>query len=263
MLKVLQSLTNDSILIVKNCSEINLNQMKDKKLFIFTNSRISSSVKKELQQQPRKLFILGDDQISNEEEKHFNNAEDFIFELADEFYRCYISEMKDDIDPSKLTNPIHKQLKEVYRKFSRNNQRSISTETTIIWLKFNNKDDQMITNTQKLFKNIVSSFLIIDDCQECYGHLCTDEFNHSVFLIIDDNYQEKCLATLQTLENIKKMYRYDSIKEKKNGVRLKLTYDLITHYNQLANQCQNNHYLDIAKDMFLKARNLCDLLIQF
>jgi hypothetical protein len=264
MLNVLQSLTNDSILIVKNCSEIDLNQIKDKTIFIFTTSRISSLVKKEIRQQPQKLFILGQDQNSNNEENYFHNSEDFIFELADELYRCYMWEVNNDrrsgntlasTYKNELANQIHKQLKEIHRTSSTNNQSIISTETIIIWLKFNNKNDQIITNTRILFENIVSSFIIFDDCEECFGHLCTDEFNHSVFLIIDDNYKDINLATLQALENIKQIYRYDQ-----SGIRLRLTYDLISHYNQLGDQCQDKKDFHNAKKLFLKARDLCQMI---
>jgi hypothetical protein len=267
MLNVLQSLINDSILTLNNYSDINFDQMKNKTIFIFTNSKIYSSIKKETQQ-PTKFFILEEDKNLNDQLGHFNKSEDLIFQLADQLYQCYIWEVDDDqrsgrnsqaIQKKEFANQIHKQLKEVYK----NNPSTISIKTTIIWLKFNDNNDQIIRNTKSLFENIVSSFLIFDDREECFSHICTDEFNHSVFIIIDDNYKDMSIATLPNLNNVKKIYRYDSIKETKNGIRLQLTYDLISHYNQLANQCQNNRDSDNAKDMFLKARDLCELIIQF
>lgn len=161
--------------------------------------------------------------------------------------------MKDNLRSNDISsliqiNPIHKQLKEIYRTFSRNNQTSISIKTTIIWFKFNDNNDKIITNTQKLFENLVSSFLIFDDCEECYSHICMDGFNHSVFLIIDDNYQERSIATLQTLNNIKQFYRSNQ-----SGVRFKLTYDLVSHYNQLGNQCEDNKDFENAKKKLFKS----------
>jgi hypothetical protein len=276
MLNVLQSLTKDSILIVNNYSEINFSQMEDKSIFIFTNSKIYSSMKKEIHQKAISVSILDEDGNSTDQLGHYNDSKDFIFQLSDELLECYTREVKDHLrsdeicqatQKKELVNRIPKELKKVHRTFSQNDQTSICTETTIIWLKFNNNNDQIIIETENSFKNIVSSFMIFDDCEECFGHLCTDGLNHSVFLIIDNNYQEKSLATLQTLNNIKKMFRYNQLPSTKeiknddqNNVCVRLTFDLIGHYNQLAKQCEENKDSDNAKKMFSKARLLCELL---
>jgi hypothetical protein len=116
----------------------------------------------------------------------------------------------------------------------------------------------MIIKTKNLFENIVSSFLIFDDPQECYSDvLCTD----SVFLIIDDNYKEMSIATFQTLDNIKQIYRYNQ-SETKNEILVRLIYDLIYHYNKLANECENNNDLDNAKDIRSKVCELLELIVR-
>ncbi len=155
--------------------------------------------------------------------QHFNNSEELIFQLYDEIFKCYTLEINNHKKSGKhsqaaqkeeLINQIDKQIKNVHRTFSQNNPSTISTKTTIIWLKFNNVNDEMIIKTKNLFENIVSSFLIFDDPQECYSDvLCTD----SVFLIIDDNYKEMSIATFQTLDNIKQIYRYNQ-SETKNEI---------------------------------------------
>jgi hypothetical protein len=62
-------------------------------------------------------------------------------------------------------------------------------------------NDNSITKIQNLIENIVS-FSIFEDEGECYSYICTTAYDHFVFLIIDDDYQD--ISGFQRLDNIKK-----------------------------------------------------------
>jgi len=270
MLDALRSLTNDSILIHNNYSEIDFDTMINKIIVIFTHSQLMSSMKK-IHSQLTHYFILEDNNNEVDQPRRFNNSEDLIFQLADELYRYYKWEANEDFrsadndkqkEKEEVANTIHKQLKKVHQIFSENPRPPISTITTLVWLKSHQDNDNDIKKIQNLFKNIVSSFPVFVYEQECYVDVCTTQYDNSVFLIIDNDYQDISVVGFQQLENVKKIYRYDQTSSDGNGetLSLKLIYDLIYHYNQLGNEFQDRNDSNNAKDMFLKARDLCELI---
>jgi hypothetical protein len=280
MLNALRSLTKDSILICDNSSDINFDTMLNKTILLFASSQSITSMTRKPQQFTQS-FILEEDKNKGDQLGHYTNSEDLIFQLADELYRYYNWESNEDLrsgdtsmanEKKELANQIHKELKKVHQRFSvdeNDDKPPICTITTIVWLKSNYDNDDVMTKIENLFKDLVSSFPIFYDEQECFSYVCTTEYNNSVFIIIDNDYKDISVLGFRQLNNVKQIYRYDqslSTKEATNGNRdylcVRLTHDLISHYNELGNQFEERKDSNNAKDMFLKARDLCELLIK-
>jgi hypothetical protein len=272
MLDKISFLTNHSILIHHNYSEIDFNTMINKTIVLFTTSQVISSLKK-THSQLTHYFILKDEKNEVSQRGQFNDSEDLIFQLADELYRYYKWEANEDLrsgdndaekEKEEIANRIHKELKKVHQTFSENLKSPISTTTTttIVWLRSLQDNDDDIQKIQNLFEKIIPTFSIFFDSEECFNEVVTILYDYSVFLIIDNDYQDISVVGFQQLQNIKQIYRYDqtSADGNRDSLSSKLIYDLIYHYNQLANEFQDRKDSNNAKDMFLKARDLCDLL---
>lgn len=284
MLDTLRRLINDGILLYDNTSNIDFDKMLNKTIYIFASRQsISSMTKKPIQ--TSFYFILEDDEDKTDQLERFSDIEDLIFQLADELYRCYKQESKDDLrsgntslgnDKEELANQIHSELKKVdQHNFHDDNdddtKSSICAITTVIYLKsrYNHKDG--MKKIKNLLENIVSSFLIFNDEQECYSHICTNDYNSSVFIIIDNDYRDGSIVGFQRLDNVRKIYHYDpspssiqeTSKNNHNEFSIRLAYDLISHYNQLGAEYEETKDPHNAKDMFIKARKLCEILNDF
>ncbi|CAF1264502.1 unnamed protein product [Adineta steineri] len=199
-----------------------------------------------------------------------------MFQLADELYHYYKLEAIGDIklgdislakEKEEQANQIHKELKEVHQRFFRtdtNDKSDIYTITKLIWLQstYNTNDDMI--KIQNLFENILPSCLIFSDEEECYCHICTTEIDTIIFLIIDTIYKDSSVVGFQQLNNVKKIYFYDQSLPRKNfdNIYFQLIHDLISHYNKLGNECNAKKDAEKAKDMFIKAQKLCELLIE-
>jgi hypothetical protein len=273
MLNSLCSLTNNSILICDNISDIDFDALINKTILIFASSQIISSITKNLKPLT-KIFILEEDKTKTNERGRFTNSEDLIFQLSDELCDYYKWEATDDSrsgDSSlakkkeEIANRIHPELKKVQGRFSENedDDKLTTCATALVWLTTMYDNDESITKIQNLFGNIVSSFSIFQDEQECYNYMCTIECDHFAFLIIDDDYQD--VSGFQQFHNIKEIYRYVQswANREKIAFRLELIHDLISHYNKLAIECNERRYSKNAKDMFLKASYLSKALIEF
>ena len=268
MLNTLKSLVTDSMLIVKNFREVNFEAISAKKIYIFTNSEMYPSVQKKTKADL--IYILEKENNRIVQEQHYNDSEDLINELADELYRCYISEIEDDRksdetillkEKEEIANEIPKKIKELYQTTI---QTLICPDTTIIWLGFCDEDNEIIKTIKRLLEENDLSFLNFNNPECCYYYTCGEGSNHSLYLIIDDRYDDRSITTLLTLKNIKKIYRYNTSLPVYYGdnVFSRLICDLITHYNDLANQYQNNCDSDQVQRMLQKANNLCELYSQ-
>jgi hypothetical protein len=230
-----------------------------------------------MKQKPRQLtqyFLLEETDNEINQPGRFNNSEDIIFQLADELYRCYKWESNEDSrsgntdtaqQKEELANQIHSNLKKIHQIFSKNDNESISIITTIVWLKSENTNENNIQQIQNLFENIIPSFSIFNNEHECHNHMVINEYNHSVFLIIDNDYKDISVIGFKQINNVKQIHRYkqlSSTKDTINQFSIKLIHDLIDHYNQLGNQFEDRNDTNNAKDMFLKARHLCQILVK-
>ncbi|CAF1351980.1 unnamed protein product [Adineta steineri] len=275
MLTTLQSLTNDSILIYSNSSKVDFETMSDKTILVFTTNQIMSTMTN-ISKQSIKFFILEEDKNRVNQMERFDNCEDLMFQLADELHHYYKLEAIGDTklgdislakEKEEQANRIHKELKEVHQRFSRidtNDKSDIYTITKLIWLQSTYNTDDDITKIQNLFENILPSCLIFTDEEECYCHICTTEINNIIFLIIDTIYKDSSAIGFQQLNNVKKIYFYDQLSSQKNfdNIYFQLIHDLISHYNKLGNEYNAKKDAEKAKDMFIKAQKLCELLIE-
>jgi hypothetical protein len=280
MLNTLHSLTNGSILIFDNTSDIDFDALSDKTVLLFTSSQAISSMKKKLKQGTQ-LFLLEDDKNEVDHRERFASSEDLIWQLADELYRYYKQEASDDFisghtllskKKEELADQIHNELTHVHKKLLNSDttkKQSIRSKTTLIWLQSNLPDDIIVENVQKL-SEIVSFYLPFTDEKSCYYHVCQNQFDNSVFLIIDTHYKDSVLIRFQKLPNVKHVYRYgQSLSNNMMSITncgdlcFQLTHDLITHYNNVGTECDVRKDPETANDMFLKASELCKLLVEF
>ena len=119
MLRALISITNNSITIFDNSSVVELNKLSKKTNFVFASRQFADTLKN-IPKRIKAIFTLEDDENKADHYTRFATGEHFIFQLADELYRCYKDEaiecfassdrkaakIKEDI-----SNRIHEELK--------------------------------------------------------------------------------------------------------------------------------------------------------
>ncbi|CAM4915895.1 unnamed protein product [Rotaria socialis] len=281
MLNTLQSMTNDSLLIYDNGSDFDSDVTSDKRILLFSTAQYASLTTESFKQKAQ-IFILEEDTNKVDLKQRFDNSEDLIFELADQLYRYYMLEAKEDSkqgdtysakEKEDLANRIHSELKKVFQNISTNivdDKPAVNSKTTFIQLKPLGDTDSIMKTMRRQYKNIVSDDFIFHDAEECFGHICTAEYSNIVFLIINiQHYEESSITGFEFLENIKHIYRYnpssivnDRIICNPKNLRFRFTHDLIEHYNNLGNEFNQRNNAEKAKGMFLKAQQLCAILIE-
>ena len=268
MIKVLQSLTKNSIIILDHPSEMDFNSLQHKTIFIFTTNEIHSFMNKRLSQ-VNSFFLLGEGQ--SDKIKYFDHLKDLLFELSDQLYRCYRWEMEKDLESgekslsnqkNELANQIHYQLKKLYRikgDLFLEKKSTISKSTTLIWLKSNNEYHESIGNQ---LETLFTSFRLFSNLNDCYSHILTIENESAVYLIIDDEYKEKDVIGFFQLKHVKQIYRFVPNSKNEKKLLLKILHDLIDHYNQLSNQFEEEKDLNSSEEMLNKRRLLCEILLR-
>ena len=269
MIEILRSLTHHSIVVLKTPAEIDRNSIENKTIFLFTTNEIYSSMNKRIFP-ISSCYLLGEDQ--SDTNRHFNNLKDLIFELSDELSHCYLWEMEKDLESGnklqsdekkEIAKQIPYQLKKLYRTqpnlFLENRPTNFSTKTTLIWLKHNNQNNQSIQFIRDKLKSIVTSFEIFSNLGDWHLHMLTNEIESSVFLIIDDQYQENDVAAVQQFNNIKHCYRF--ISKNSETFFLEILHRLIEHFNQLSNHFNERNDSNSSKEMLKKTRQLCETIL--
>jgi hypothetical protein len=281
MLNALHQLTNGTILIADNGSEIDFQQLPDKTIFLFTSSQFIVSMKTKFKQNSL-MFILESDPNKVDQRERFATGEDLICQLADEMYRCYTKEASKYFglnDPKmakekeNLAKQIHNELRKAHQKIvtlDNNIQSLVCTRTELVWLKSKSQDDVKVDQLQHDLSEIVSYPQSFDNEYDCQNYICNDRNVFVVFLIIDTHYNQSIITNFEHLNNVKRLYRYGkspledkTIITNPDDLRCRLTYDLIAHYSDLGAQCRAKNNAEQARDMFLKAKKLCDLLAEF
>ena len=281
MLNALNSLTNGSILVFDNSTNFSFDNLSNKKIILFSSSQFISSITNKPEQLV-KSFILDEHTDKVQQEERFDNSEDLIFQLADELYRCYKHEASDDSksgdanlakEKEEIANRIHSELKKAHQRFSTNvsdhDKSPISTKTALVWLEYESNNEDVGANMQKRFGDILSSISTFKDQEECFCHVCTNEHDNTVFLIIDGDYKDSAVVGLSNLRNVKKIYscnRTSSTNKTSvnnhNDLYFQLTHDLIAHYNKLGSDFNARKEAEKAKEMFLKAHQLCKIILE-
>lgn len=280
MLSVLRSLTNGSILVYDHF-DINFDTLPNKKVLLFTKSQFIGSMTRQ-PKQVTKLFILEEDKTKVDHRERFANTEDLIFQLADELCRYYKSEAIDDVgsnNPSlakekeMIANRIHSELQAVYQNLSKNENNEkplLSTTTSIVYLKSKDHEESDMNKAEDLFKDIVTSFATFEDERKCYDHLCANDSANAIFLIIASHCQDSSVANFQRLSNIKQVYRFDQTSSSTKDLHspdgdpfwFQLTHDLLSYYNRLGNEFSSRKEAQKAKEMFVKAHRLCQVIFE-
>jgi hypothetical protein len=239
---------------------------------LFASSEFASTIEHNKPEYIKAIFILENDKNKVDQRERFATAEDLIFQLADEIYRCYKKEESEYTisgDASMATikakqaNQIHSELKKVHERYinDHNSHRGVTTATTLLWLKSELQDNTNVEKVQNLFEKVVSSFIVCDSKSICHNYLLENKSAGAIFLIIDTNDDVSTVADFEKLPNIKGVYRYGpSDIANCDDLCSRLTCDLIAHYNKLGDDCSAKQDGKTAKDMFLKAHELCKIL---
>lgn len=273
MLETLRMLTNDSISIVDNCSHLNLKQIQNKCVLIFTTKQFYNP-NHFSDFDVKKCFLLQDQTNQSEENEHFNNVKDLIFELADQLYRIYRQESIDDLNCSQIqkglikeiiSKEIYIQLENLYKQFHSIEEQQQAKQIQLIWLKFNQENKILIKKLEEILKGRIESFVYFDNADDLFNYFLLTKVDYSIYLIIDNEYNEQSIAAIQQFNSIEKMYRYSTPSNKlnenyRNKILLDLVYDLILHYNHLANRFQETNQLNNAKQTLAKACSLTKLI---
>jgi hypothetical protein len=162
----------------------------------------------------------------------------------------------------KQASQIYSELKRVHQQYLvGSNDVTTSTTTTLLWLKSKMEDDAAsVGKIQQVFEKIVSSFLVSDSLSECQNYLSENKSAGAVFLIFGT---DRVVADFQQLPNIKGVYRYEADKINYDELCSRLTCDLIAYYNKLGDDYSAKKDTKTARDMFMKAHELCNILNDF
>jgi hypothetical protein len=247
---------------------------------LFVSSEFATAMESK-PEQTKAIFILEDDNTKVDHRERFATGEDLIFQLTDELYRCYKKEANDYLIvgntamaeiQEKQASRIHSELKTAHQNYfaSKNSSTaSICTTTTLVWLKSKSKNDTEVREMQNLICKVVSSFQAFASHASCQTYLLDHKTAGTVFLIISTDYEDSIVADLQQLPNVKFVYRYGQPSMKNESVisnydylRFRLIYDLIGHYKELGTNCKTIQDIKTAKDMFMKAHELCNILAE-
>lgn len=207
MLKALQSMIKESLLICPDTSVIDLDTPSEMTTFLFISSEVAEMIMRQ-NKQIGPTFILENDPKKVDDEMRFGSGLDLLFQLADEIYRCYIKEERE------YANQIHVELKRIYNSISKNNlstEKSIDTTTTtaIVWLNMNTQQTTTTERLNKLLSMLVSSFVVFDDQITCEQYLIQNKSMGMVFLVINTEQQISYGMDFRELSNIKIIYYYE------------------------------------------------------
>ena len=280
MLKKLLQLTNYSILLFDYPPLVDFNTLPQKSTLLFVSSEFASTMEEKNFKYIKAVFILESDKKKVNQRERFGTIEDLIYQLVDEVYRHYKQEAKSyfmskDSSIAKIkesqANQVHIEMKKIYQCYIKCNSRTtvstVSTETTLIWVTSISQDKNVIKKIQHRFDKIVSSFRLFESKSEYQSYVLENKFAGDIFLIISIDPEDSMAVDFQHLSNVKAVYHY-GLSLVKNGTNitnyddlcLRLACDLISHYNKLGDDCNAKQNAKAAKDMFMKAHELCKIL---
>ena len=256
------------------------NKLPKKTTFLFASRQFVDKLKRK-SKLFEAIFVLEDDQNKADHQKRFTTGAHFIFQLADELYRCYKKEAQDyrksgyfSIAKIKeeLANRIHEELKKAYKSVltDKNNITAVvDTVVTVIWLR-SERHETEVKQLQDMIDNIVSSFQAFDSEVACQNYLQINESCGVVYLIINTDYRHPNVTAFQQLSNVKTVYLYGqgfldykTVIKDYNDLCFELISDLAGYYNKLGSACSAKQDPKTARDMFSKAAELYRILAKF
>ena len=131
MFKGLQSIVKESLTITSNRLAIDLVELDGKTTIIFVSSEFAEIMTGQAKSMETMSILESD-----------SKKVDLIFQWADEIYRCYMKEARDDFELGDLfwanikkecANQIHNELKRIYNpmcKDDHSKEKSVDTRTT-------------------------------------------------------------------------------------------------------------------------------------
>jgi hypothetical protein len=274
VLEVLRSFASKFILIMNDESTIDFSQWSKRPTIIFTTTQFASSI--ENLSKNFKIFLL-DNGNKNIEQQRFGTIDDLICRLADEIIENYRLEANEyteagDIIKAKEQNEyahrIYRELRQIDDKLRINQSpmKILDITPILIWLISNTRNTEEDTDyIEENLGKYFSSYLIFFN--EHDFHDCIAKSTNDMFLIIYSDYRESIAKGSRQFSNVKYVYRYgesktedDKIITNRDNLRYHLIYNLIDYYGKLGEQYRANNQKKQARDMFLKAQTLCQLL---
>jgi hypothetical protein len=145
----------------------------------------------------------------------------------------------------------------------------INTKTVLVWLKSKSQDNIEVEKLQNTLCKVISPVPIFDTQFDCLNYLCTTVLAAVVFLIISADYEDLIVTGFQKFNNIQAIYRYGQIASQNEAIIdnyddlcFHLISDLATHYNKLGSTCSAKQDAKTAKNMFMKAHELYNILVE-
>lgn len=269
MLKSLNSMIEESILIMNDDSTIDFDLLPNKSTFLYVSSQFAVTMKIK-PKQIEGIFILEDDKNKIDHYERFGSGMDLIFQLADEIYRCYRKEEKEYFlsghysiakTKEKFSSKIHEELKRVYNTMVKDNNNnsmmtSIDTTTTIVWLRLTVQGKIEMERMRMLLSSCISSFLAFDNQSTCENYLLKNKSDGFIYLIINTDHK---ISIETVLQGVKIVYYYEQ-SNNFNDLCFQLLSDLAIHYNKLGSICSSKNDPKTSKDMFMKMYKLYNLL---
>jgi len=270
ILTILCSLASKFILIINDEPNLDFSQWSKKSITIFTTTQFASS--SENLPKNSRMFLLDIDN-NNIEQQRFASIDDLISRLVDEIIDKYRSEANEynklgDIKKAKEQN---EQINQIYRELKQIHDKPMKISDNItpilIWLISNTKTNEEDTNyIQENIGKYFSEYRIFFNESEFHECIATEN-DTNMFVIIYTEYLESIAKGLRQFLNVKYVYRYGESKTEdkeiitnQDNLRYRLIYDLIDYYGKLGEQYRTNSQTKNAREMFLKAQNLCQFL---
>ena len=277
ILRTLDFYASKFILTIDDHSIIDFSQWSKQSATIFTTAQSVSS----LQNLPKRLtVVLYDVHNTNIEQPRFTSIDKLIGRLVDEVIEKYRNSTDENIISTassntelinKKVNRIYSDLEQIHQKY---HSKSSSMPTVdcpapvlvflIVDRAYDNEETRSIGEE---FKDYFSSPQYISDENECL----VGENTMDMFWIICGCSNQALGNRLRQNSRVKYFYYFEESREKsnermitnENDLRYRLAYDLLEYYGNLGEQYQANRQTRKAREMFSKARNLCQILSNF
>jgi len=251
---------------------VDLIEASKKTTFLFTSSEFFATLQNK--SKPfQAIFILDNEKNKSDYQQRFSTSEQLIFQLANELFRYYKTEAKEDLQSGNsfeseiketIANKIYHELKKAYQSVPATTTTitsSVDTTVTLICLTSESHRTEM-EQLKKILDGIVSI------CEPPIS--AKDKSFGTVFVIQDTNYEDEIVTNLRESLNIKTIYYYGDISSKHktalnsyNDLCFELISDLATHYKKLGSACNLINDAKTAKNMFDKSAQLYKTLSKF
>ena len=280
VLKILITHASKFILVIDDRLVIDFSKWSLQSATIFTTARCVPS----LENIPKRFKTqLLDVFNTNVEQPRFTTIDALIGQLADEVIeKCRMSDDENvnsaasskTESTSKRINRMYSELEQIHAKYHPKSS-TLPTAHCVLPLlvhlivdRDENEEQSALINTE--FQDYFASsrcFFNEDDCLE----YLSSEKTTDVFVIIYGSSEASFTDDLHQFSHVRRVYCYEESREQRNDgiitnrdhLRYRMAYDLLEHYGNLGEKCQAEKQSKKAREMFLKARNLCQFLSRF